>query len=126
MIHFTPSQEPPQFDRRVRQVGLVYLQKYPQKKDKFRPYWRRCADELKVSFHSLCAYSVIRVDKGDVDHFVSQSESCILDSKDQIYEWGNYRYADPPVNQTKNAVKSEHILDPFEVQDGWFEMELPS
>ena len=40
----------------------------------------------------------------------------------QVYEWRNYRLACSGMNSHKGAVAK--VLDPFEVEDGWFALEL--
>ena len=57
-----------------------------------------------------------------VDHFVS----CWYEDADKAYEWNNYRYVEAWMNSAKNKRTSVNILDPFDVQDGWFEIQLPS
>ena len=41
---------------------------------------------------------------------------------DQVYEWRNYRLACSLMNARKGAVAS--VLDPFEIEDGWFAIEF--
>ena len=41
---------------------------------------------------------------------------------DQVYEWRNYRLACSLMNARKDDV--DHVLDPFEIKTGWFELEL--
>ena len=41
---------------------------------------------------------------------------------DRVYEWTNYRLACALMNARKCDV--EQVLDPFDVQDGWFALEL--
>ena len=47
----------------------------------------------------------------------------ILEDRNLAYEWANYRYASHWINSSKHGAK---VLDPFEVEDGWFEILLPS
>ena len=47
---------------------------------------------------------------GTVDHFVSCHED-----RSRAYEWENYRYCAAWI-----------LLDPFDIEDGWFELHLPS
>jgi len=56
-----------------------------------------------------------------VDHFVSWRED-----PSRAYDWSNYRFASARINSSKGNVPSSAILDPFEVEDGWFEILLPS
>ena len=52
-----------------------------------------------------------------MDHFVAK-----VDDPDQAYEWSNYRLACSLVNSRKGVFSD--ILDPFEIEDGWFVLEL--
>ena len=52
-----------------------------------------------------------------VDHMIAKSTRW-----DQVYEWRNYRLACALMNSWKGAVAS--VLDPFEIEDGWFALEL--
>ena len=57
---------------------------------------------------------------GTVDHY----RSCDADRK-QAYEWANYRFASAWINSSKRTA-DDAVLDPFQVEDGWFEILLPS
>lgn len=52
-----------------------------------------------------------------VDHMVAKSRAWNL-----VYEWKNYRLACHLMNARKNDLGS--VLDPFEVVNNWFELEL--
>ncbi|NTU80618.1 MAG: hypothetical protein HGA45_14780 [Chloroflexales bacterium] len=128
MQHFPRPKKPDYFDREIYSPGIQYIQSYPTATE-FRPLWSRvkkCAEDLRKEFQSLCAYSVIFCDDGHVDHFISQQECCRSNHKELIYSWENYRYASPIVNQNKSRKPSTLILDPLDVRDGWFEVDLPS
>ena len=58
---------------------------------------------------------------GTVDHFVSFHED-----RSQAYEWGNYRYCAQWINAGKGKTPADKLLDPYKIQDGWFEIHLPS
>jgi len=58
---------------------------------------------------------------GTVDHFVSWNED-----RTRAYEWANYRFASGWINSSKQSLRAEEIVDPFQVEDGWFEILLPS
>lgn len=75
---------------------------------------------MRAAFRNLCAYSAVETFTGVVDHY----RSC-KNARHLAYEWGNYRYCLDKINKLK-AVHDERILDPFEVQDDWFEILLPS
>lgn len=127
-MRFEPQPEPAFFDKEVRQKGVRFIAKHPDAV-KFANYWSQsvaCADAVRNAFGSLCAYSCLRSHAGDVDHFRSQNECRSDGALHIIYEWSNYRFADKTVNQVKNAVKYTEILDPFEVENDWFSIDLPS
>ena len=61
--------------------------------------------------------------KGTVDHFQSWAKT--KDTKPELaYEWSNYRFCSFSINSLKNKF-DEDILDPFEIQEGWFKISLP-
>ncbi|NNB90903.1 HNH endonuclease [Corallococcus exiguus] len=117
MIHVDPQPEPADFDARVRQKGHEDL----QGTDELRPHWRHCSLQLWKAYRGICAYSCLYIPRGTgaltVDHLLPKSKQRAL-----AYEWSNYRLACNRMNARKNAF--EDVLDPFEVQDGWFALEL--
>ncbi len=61
--------------------------------------------------------------KGTVDHF--QSWARTKDTRPELaYEWSNYRFCSFSINSLKNKF-DEDVLDPFEIQEGWFKITLP-
>lgn len=118
MIHFDKIVEPPEFDKRARKQGLKWLEENPDKRPK--DYWSPFKRDLSDGFGSLCAYSVMFEPVGTIDHYISVSRNKTL-----AYEWSNYRFASAWLNSSKKA-EDDKILDPFEVQDDWFEILLPS
>lgn len=58
---------------------------------------------------------------GTVDHWLS-----VKSRRDLAYEWSNYRYVDSSINSAKKPAWEGQLLDPFEVGDDWFEIQLPS
>ena len=52
-----------------------------------------------------------------VDHFAPKSKH-----PDLAYEWSNYRLVCGTMNARKNHF--EDVLDPFEVENGWFQLEF--
>lgn len=128
MIAFTPTEAPEGFDRDVRDKGNKWLAAHPtgRPKDYWNEYDNKYKFKLADAFADLCAYSAQKLNQpGTVDHFVS-----IKEDRSRAYDWKNYRYAAGWLNSSKQSGKKEllstQILDPFEVQDGWFEMHLPS
>ena len=57
---------------------------------------------------------------GTVDHFLSCKHERHL-----AYEWSNYRFSAGWINSSKQTADAR-VLDPFEIQEGWFEILLPS
>jgi len=60
---------------------------------------------------------------GVVDHFISW-DSCKAANPELAYNWDNYRFIAPSLN-SKKGTWDDKLLDPFEVQAGWFEVEIP-
>lgn len=119
MIRFTLAPKPEGFVEKVERRGEAWLQANPAG----RPYryWSEFRSALADAFRNLCAYSAIYEPVGTVDHFVSCDED-----RSRAYDWSNYRFASGWVNSSKQALQSAQVLDPFEVQDDWFEILLPS
>ncbi len=113
--------EPDGFDKRVRQPGITWLNSHPSGSP--RAYWNEwveCRFHLADGFRYLCGYSLIHTPVGTIDHFISSRSDRSL-----AYEWKNYRYADGWINSCKQD-QDATMLDPFEVEDDWFEILLPS
>jgi hypothetical protein len=113
-----PIPEPDGFEEQCRQKGLAWLQQNPDCK---RPldFWSPFRHALADGFSNRCGYGAMWISSGTVDHFVS-----VHANKALAYDWSNYRYVEGWINSSKN--NDAEILDPFEVQDGWFEIVLPS
>ena len=120
MIHFERVPEPADFDQRARVPGNQWLAAHPGDK---RPknFWTPFEPALAQGFLNLCAYSAMYVSVGTVDHFVSCHED-----RSQAYEWGNYRFCTAWINSSKGNVPAGKLLDPLNIDDGWFEIHLPS
>ncbi len=118
MIHVEPRPEPADFDETVRQPGLRAL---AERRETLPPYWRRCLDDLHTAYRGICAYACIYIDKAtgarSVEHFVAKSSDLTL-----AYEWSNYRLACALVNSRKGTF--DDVLDPFDIENGWFVLEL--
>ena len=118
MIHIDPQPEPPAFDASVRQPGLRAL---ADGKEKLPPYWRACLPDLHERYQGICAYLCVHIPRGTgartVDHVAPKSKR-----RDRAYEWDNYRLVSSLMNARKRDF--EDVLDPFEIQDGWFVLEL--
>jgi hypothetical protein len=120
MIRVTAAAEPAHFDAQVRQRGLQWLANNPTAK-RPRDYWKHCLTDLADAFARRCAYAaMLDPTGGTVDHYLSFNTHPQL-----AYEWTNYRYASSTLNSSKQTA-DDLILDPFEVEQGWFEILLPS
>jgi len=84
-------------------------------------YWTRAIDDLKEAYDHICAYSCFRIHKvtgaASVDHMAPKSRVW-----HSVYEWNNYRLCSSRLNARKKDFTD--IVDPFEVEDDWFELEL--
>jgi hypothetical protein len=120
MISFEPPPEPDDFDEEVRQPGTDWLSSHSASDGRPPSYWNDFKTDLADGFGELCGYSAMYTPNGTVDHYLSWSNHPEL-----AYEWSNYRYAAGWMNSSKQDA-DDKVLDPFEVEDGWFEIILPS
>ncbi|PSB48230.1 hypothetical protein C7B67_18230 [filamentous cyanobacterium Phorm 6] len=122
MMRFTPPPEPADFEQQVRKAGNNWLVKNSTTKPK--DFWSTFKPQLAQGFQNLCGYAVMYIPSrmGTVDHYLSKSKA---ENRHLIYEWKNYRYALQRLNSCKGTYDRQ-ILDPFEVEDNWFEIILPS
>ncbi|QXI26357.1 hypothetical protein [Pseudomonas vanderleydeniana] len=145
MIRVQPADEPESFEEKVRQPGLRAIAELigeqglekrkgrPRKvvaqtreeipADKFPPIWTEALPDLMEAYGRLCAYICIYIERvtggGSVDHMLPKSQTW-----NDVYEWQNYRLACTLMNARKNHYQD--VLDPFEVEEGWFRLELVS
>ena len=123
MIRVQAKPEDPQFDKQVRWKGQRFLNSHPKPNSKQfgkHTYWNAALKELHAAHDHLCAYTTRElVQTGSVDHFRPKSKYPHL-----AYEWDNYRLARQAINSRKGD--SEDVIDPFEVCEGWFILDMPS
>ncbi len=123
MIRVERVVEYPSFNIDVREPGAVFLAVCPTpNSDQFKKknYWTRAAPELHAVYKGICAYTAMYMpQQGTVDHFLPKSIHPQL-----AYEWNNFRLAGGKVNNSKGDLTN--VLDPFEIQDDWFCLEIPS
>lgn len=127
MIRVERTEAPPEFEVRCRKAGADWLSTHPRPagvKD-WRPYnyWRHFLPQLRAAFHQRCGYLGMWISSGTVDHFESWAGA---GGAARAYDWDNYRYADLTLNSAKKPSWDGSLLDPFEVDDDWFEVVLPS
>jgi hypothetical protein len=126
MIHVTPPAEPSDFDQKARQPGNAWLAQnlddngqLPTGKrppDKWTPF----KAQLAAGFSNRCGYAAMYEPVGTVDHYLSCDNHPRL-----AYEWQNYRYVSGWINASKGTL-DDRVLDPYNIQNGWFEILLPS
>jgi hypothetical protein len=143
VIHVPHASEPPDFDVNVRRRGeaalleLIGSPDAPKHRGRARDkladriedlpgralpdFWTAALPSLRTSYHDICAYLGMYIDPATgaatVDHFKPKSKYPEL-----AYEWDNFRFAARQPNSDKGD--HEDVLDPFEVQDGWFVLDL--
>jgi hypothetical protein len=114
-----PIPEPSDFDTECRQKGTTWNTNHPASSG-FPGYWQAFQSDLEDGFSHRCGWLAVYITFGAVDHFLSKHRR-----RDLAYEWSNYRYIAGTINSSKGT-HDDALLDPFEVQPGWFEIILPS
>lgn len=123
MIRVAQQPEYPNFDAEVRSPGTAFLATCPAPTSaQFRKksFWGKAARELHAAYSGICAYTAMYLpEQGSVDHFLPKASHPHL-----AYEWANFRLASGRVNNSKGSVTE--ILDPFQIQNDWFYMDIPA
>jgi hypothetical protein len=123
LIRVAPKPEYPNFNSQVRQPGAAFLATCPNpSSEQFRKknFWNRAAKELHAAYSGICAYTAMYLpEQASVDHFIPKTVNPAL-----AYEWSNYRLASGRVNSCKS--NQTNIVDPFNVDNTWFEIDIPS
>jgi hypothetical protein len=123
VIGVSPRPEYPTFDSEVRKPGAAFLAICPSpswKQYRNKHYWSRAAGHLHAAYAGICAYTAMYLpERGSIDHFLPKTLHPHL-----AYEWSNFRLASGRVNSSKGNLTG--ILDPFEVQENWFFMDIPA
>ncbi len=117
--------EPAAFDADCRQKGQNWVQTHQPLPDRPRDFWSPFRPDLRQGFRGRCGYYAMYIHDGQVDHFVSWDTCKRNNTPNLAYEWDNFRFVDGALNSSKRTL-DDRVLDPFEVQDGWFELELPT
>jgi hypothetical protein len=125
----SPIPEPAPFDTSCRQAGRQWLQLRHQNQqplpDRPRDFWSPFRPDLRRGFGGRCGYYAMYIHDGQVDHLVSWNTCRTNNTPELAYEWDNFRFVDGALNSSKRTLDGQ-LLDPFEVGDDWFELELPS
>jgi hypothetical protein len=120
MIPVKRVREPQDFKAKVKVPGDAWRKANPSA---VRPkaFWAPYTHKLAAGFEHRCGYAAMfDPTGGTVDHYLS-----LKNRPDLAYEWSNYRFVSGPLNSSKqNADRA--VLDPYEVDQGWFEIILPS
>jgi hypothetical protein len=119
MMRFAPVAKPEGFIE-AEERGAGWLADNPDAKRPYA-YWSPFRAHLAEGFGQLCAYGAMYEPVGTVDHFVSWDED-----RSKAYAWDNYRFASQWINSSKQKLRSHELIDPFRVEDAWFEILLPS
>lgn len=132
MIPVSPAPEPPGFDEEVRQPGLAALDRLAARyggsreaipASEFPPLWRNSLDDLLDRYNRICSCLCLYISRAtgarSVDHFVAKPTAW-----QHAYEWHSYRLACGLMNARKGSASS--VLDPFDVQEGWFVLDAVS
>jgi hypothetical protein len=86
-----------------------------------RAFWSPYLKHLDDGFNHLCGYAaMLDPTGGTVDHYLSWKNR-----PDLAYEWTNYRFVSGLLNSSKRDA-DDSLLDPYLVEQGWFEILLPS
>lgn len=120
MIRVSRPQEPATFDTECRKPGLAWLADLDHN-PRHRPLWREFTAQLREAYGRRCGFLAMYIANGTIDHWVS-----LRTDRSLAYEWGNFRFVDGQVNSAKKPSWEGQLLDPYEVQDDWFELHLPS
>lgn len=110
------------YEEMVRLPGQKWLAAYTTPPKKRLPsYWREVQPDLAEAYQKRCAYTATWINYGgQVDHAISIDEDV-----SRAYDWDNFRYCAGWFNSRKRNARSHEILDPLNVEDGWFELSLP-
>lgn len=113
--------KPAQFDEKARTPGNQWLAENSTSTKRPPAYWNKFTADLRNGFKGLCGYAaMLDPTGGTVDHYLSYKNHRQL-----AYEWDNYRFASGTLNSSKKNA-DDTVLDPCQVQAGWFEILLPS
>jgi 5-methylcytosine-specific restriction endonuclease McrA len=144
MIQVVEALAPDDFDQRVRQPGLNAIAelvgedpgilrrgrkriKVAERREDipgnaFPPLWREVLPDMLDKYKRLCAYLSLYIEHGTgsptIDHVIPKSKAW-----DRVYEWSNFRLASSLMNSRKSD-KLDVVLDPFDVNNDWLELEF--
>ncbi len=119
---------PAHYEEEVKRKGEDFLKKNPAadlKAIRNRKYWKVIRKDLRRNYKSVCSFSAQWCGCEDnVEHYIPLSWLVANNQRHRAYHWDNFRYASRSINENKGA--SLDVVDPFQVEYGWFRMEFPS
>ena len=117
-----PANEPELFARNCGEPGAAWLEAHPNvDPHQMSKLWSQFRPDLARLFSHRCGWMATWIgQEGDVDHWLPCN---CLKHRNLAFEWSYYRYCAGTVNSLKQA--SKEVLDPCEVEEGWFEVSLP-
>ena len=123
------ANEPQLFNLNCREPGTTWLAAHPDEDPhKQSEWWSKFQPELARHFGHRCGWLATSIElDGIVEHWLScgPREGVPSPHRHLAFEWTNYRYATGVINSLKGILDNQ-IIDPCEVQAGWFEVLLPS
>ncbi|MDR1160692.1 MAG: hypothetical protein LBK69_08720 [Syntrophomonadaceae bacterium] len=126
MIPVIKQKEPENFDRDVRTKGLDFLKRNPSPSSREfgrHNYWKNINSEIYQIYKGICAYTGEWFSSSQsnisIDHFIPKTKIPRL-----AYEWDNYRLTTQKMNNNKGDTVG--LIDPFEIEFGWFVLDFPS
>lgn len=128
MIQVFPAPAPEGFQTNCADPGARWLQAHPDKDPHDQAvWWQAYKPHLAEAFSHRCGYLAMFITDGDVDHFLAcgHRQGQPSPHRGRAFDWANYRYADGATNARKGTL-DDQILDPFEIREGWFEVDLHS
>lgn len=124
-----PANEPTHFDGNCRQPGAAWLAQYPNDDPHSKSqWWSQFQPALAAHFSHRCGWLAMDIGlMGHVDHYLACGNRKGKPSphRHRAFDWSNYRYIEGRINSLKGNL-DDRILDPCEVQPGWFEVVLPN
>ncbi len=125
---FERHNKPEGFDKKCKEPGDKWVRENPKPdpipkgyRRELPSHWTKFAEDVRIMFRGICGYSFMYdASGGSIDHYISQKTD-----EDLAYEWTNYRLAMERINKSKQN-KDDQVLDPFDADDAWIDVQLPS
>lgn len=123
----TDANQPSLFGTNCREPGASWLAAHPSKDPHEKSgWWSQFRPDLAKHFEHRCGWLATSIGQdGIVEHYLScgNRKGDPSPHRDRAFDWTNYRYASGPINSRKGT-HDNSILDPCEVEAGWFEVTL--